>query len=223
MLIDFLTNDKTTTKLSLRQWLMISCCFSILLVFARVIATGYLTYLFLLWNLFLAFVPWLISERLASNVHIMENKWKRILVLFVWLLFIPNTFYIITDIFHLDQFDSAPKWFDLLLLFSFAWNGLLFGILSIRRIEMILTVVSKRGFSLLFVGIVMWLNAFGIYVGRYLRYNSWDIILQPFSLFEEIFQVLLHPVQHKMQWGMISAWAIFMTLFYITIKKLAEK
>jgi uncharacterized membrane protein len=222
MLIDFLTNDKPATKLSLRQWLMISCCFSILLVFARLIATGYATYLSLIWNLFLAFVPWLISERLARNVQIIENKWKRTLVLFIWLLFIPNTFYIITDIFHLDQFDAAPKWFDLLLLFSFAWNGLLFGILSIRRVEMILTIVSKRGFSLLFVGIVMWLNAFGIYVGRYLRYNSWDIILQPFSLFQEIFQVLFHPLQHKMQWGMISTWAIFMTLFYITIKKLAE-
>ncbi|MEO5561885.1 MAG: DUF1361 domain-containing protein, partial [Chitinophagaceae bacterium] len=70
--------------------------------------------------------------------------------------------------------------------------------------------------------VVMWLNAFGIYVGRYLRYNSWDIITQPFSLFGEMLEIVIHPFQNKMEWGMITAWGIFMALFYITIKKLGE-
>jgi uncharacterized membrane protein len=217
------TKNSTELKLTLRQWLFISCCFSCVLVCARVVITSFFTYLFLPWNLFLAFVPYAISEWLYGNVAIIENKWKRTGVLLLWLLFIPNSFYIITDLFHLEQFDTAPKWFDLLLLFSFAWNGLLFGILSVRKIGLIVTIISRRNLSLLFVFAVMWLNAFGIYIGRYLRYNSWDILTQPFSLFGEMFQLIFHPLHNTMEWGMITTWAVFMTLFYFTIDKMTTK
>jgi uncharacterized membrane protein len=210
-------------RLTLNHWLFISCCFSVLLVCARVAATGYFTYLFLVWNLFLAFVPYAISESFYRRIPVMENKWKRLIVLSGWLLFIPNSFYIVTDLFHLEQFDSAPKWFDLLLLFSFAWNGLLFGILSVRRIETIVTAIYGNRYSILFMLVVMWLNAFGIYIGRYLRYNSWDIIAQPFSLFAEMLEVIIHPIRNKMEWGMITSWGAFMTLFYITIKEMSRQ
>ena len=143
-------------------------------------------------------------------------------ILFTWLLFIPNCFYIITDLFHLDTFDSAPKWFDLLLIFSFAWNGIVLGIVSIRRVETMVERSTGHNFSLLIVFAVMWLNAFGIYIGRYLRFNSWDIVTQPFSLFKEMFEVLFHPLTNKMEWGMIGVYAVFMTVLYITIKKLGE-
>jgi uncharacterized membrane protein len=209
-------------KLTMRQLLFISCSFSCGLVCVRIIVTDSPAFLFLVWNLFLAFVPYVISEWLSRHVAIIEHTWKRWAVLAVWLVFIPNAFYIITDLFHLERFDTAPKWFDLLLLFSFAWNGLLFGMLSVRKIELILAVVHGRGFSLFLVLTVMWLNAFGIYIGRYLRYNSWDIIMQPFSLFNELIQVLIHPFQNSMEWGMITTWAVFMTLFYLTIRKLGE-
>ena len=137
-------------------------------------------------------------------------------------MFIPNTFYIVTDLFHLDEFDTAPKWFDLLLLFSFAWNGLVFGFVSIRKMSIIQQVISGQRFYLLFIFAVMWLNAFGIYIGRYLRYNSWDVIAQPFSLFSELLEMIYNPLQNKMEWGMITIWAVFMTLFYFTIEKMAE-
>jgi len=130
--------------------------------------------------------------------------------------------YILTDLFHLVNIDSAPKWFDLLLLLSFAWNGLLFGIVSLRRMELILQAVSGKGFSLFIVFTVMWLNAFGIYLGRFLRYNSWDVIAHPFSLFSEMLAIILHPFHNKMEWGMIFCYAVFMTLLYITIKKMSE-
>src|SRR5688572_14018461 len=195
-------------NLNMQQWLMVSCAFSCLLLCVRIFITGDLTYLFLVWNLFLAFFA--------------LRKMERAIVLFVWLLFIPNSFYILTDLFHLDKFDSAPKWFDLLLIFSFAWNGIVLGIVSIRRTEIILERITGRSFSLFIIFIVMWLNAFGIYIGRYLRFNSWDILTQPFSLFKEMFEVLFHPLRNKMEWGMIAVYAVFMTVLYITIKKLAE-
>ncbi|MEO8403886.1 MAG: DUF1361 domain-containing protein [Chitinophagaceae bacterium] len=212
-------NNQTLT---LRQWIFISCCFSILLVGVRVLVTGYITYLFLIWNLFLAFIPYAISEWFSSKITVIESRIKRVATLAVWLLFIPNSFYIITDLYHLVQFDSAPKWFDLLMVFSFAWNGLLFGVLSVRKIKLIVTLISGWSLSLFFIAAVMWLNAFGIYVGRILRFNSWDIIVQPFSLVDDILYILCHPIRNKMEWGMITTWAVFMTLFYITIEKLGE-
>jgi len=209
-------------NLNMQQWLMISCAFSCLLLCARIFITGDMTYLFLVWNLFLAFIPFAITQWIAWSNRFALRKMEMAIVLFVWLLFIPNSFYILTDLFHLDKFDSAPKWFDLLLIFSFAWNGIVLGIVSIRRTEIILERITGRSFSLFIIFIVMWLNAFGIYIGRYLRFNSWDILTQPFSLFKEMFEVLFHPLRNKMEWGMIAVYAVFMTVLYVTIKKLGE-
>ena len=214
--------ENMSANLGFQQWLTVSCGFSCLLLCARIFVTGYLTYLFLVWNLFLAFIPYAITQWLSFDSRIKESRMKLAMVLLLWLLFIPNAFYIITDLFHLDKFDKAPKWFDLLLIFSFAWNGIIFGIVSTRKIEIVLENITGRRGSLFFVFIVMCLNAFGIYIGRYLRFNSWDIVTQPFSLFGEMFKVLFHPLQNKMEWGMIAVYAVFMTVLYITIKKLGE-
>ncbi|MBO9658928.1 MAG: DUF1361 domain-containing protein [Chitinophagaceae bacterium] len=210
-------------SITLSQWLLISSIFSCLLLAARVITTGYNTYLFLIWNLFLAVIPYLVSEWLSTRVRIMENRFSLLLVLIGWLVFIPNAFYIITDLFHLHEFNDVPAWFDLLLIFSFAWNGLLFGLLSVRRIESILQAVTGRSFSLLFVFFVMWLNAFGIYIGRYLRFNSWDIVSKPFSLFSDLMDIILDPLKYRMDWGMVFVYATFMTVLYLTLKKAARK
>jgi uncharacterized membrane protein len=214
--------ENIPASFTLHQWLLASCGFSFILLCTRVFATGYHTYVFLLWNLFLAFIPYAVSNWLYNNNRIIENKLKLAAIVSVWLLFIPNSFYILTDLFHLVNIDSAPKWFDLLLLLSFAWNGLLFGIVSLRRMELIVQTVSGKGVSLFIVFTVMWLNAFGIYLGRFLRYNSWDVIAHPFSLFSEMLAILLHPFHNKMEWGMIFCYAVFMTLLYITIKKMSE-
>jgi uncharacterized membrane protein len=212
----------SAVNFNLRQWLIISCLFSCIMVSVRIFMTGHWTYLFLVWNLFLAIVPYVITEWLSFNNSVAKNKLKLSALLLVWLLFIPNSFYILTDLFHLDNFDTAPKWFDLLLIFSFAWNGIILGILSIRKVEMMLEKTTGRKFSLLIVFMVMFLNAFGIYIGRYLRFNSWDIIAQPFTLFGEMFNVVFHPLQNKMEWGMITVYAVFMTMLYITIQKTNE-
>ena len=164
-----INNWNRVYNFNLRQWLIISCLFSCLLVVVRILITGHWTYRFLIWNLFLAVVPYVLTEWMAQKDSIGKSKAKLFGLLLLWLLFIPNSFYILTDLFHLDTFDTAPKWFDLLLIFSFAWNGIILGIVSIRRVEIILSKATGRKFSLLIVFVVMFLNAFGIYIGRYLQ------------------------------------------------------
>ena len=214
--------ENPSVSSTIHEWLLMSSCFSCLLLMIRMIVTNSIEYIFLPWNLFLAFVPYWITWWMTTNVAIIENKIKLIIALGTWLLFIPNSFYIITDLFHLIHVRSAPKWFDLLLIFSFAWNGIICGIILVRRVEIIITVIRKKQVSIFLVFLVMWVNAFGIYIGRFLRYNSWDIISDPFSLAADIVNMILHPFQNGYAWGMTLGYAVFITFVYFTIKKLSE-
>lgn len=207
---------------TIHEWLLMSSGFSCLLLLVRMVATHSAEYFFLPWNLFLAFVPYWITWWMTRNTGIIENRIKLVIALAAWLLFIPNSFYIITDFFHLARMGSAPEWFDLLLIFSFTWNGILCGIISLRRVEIILALLRGKSFSIFLVFGVMWLSAFGIYIGRFLRFNSWDIITDPFSLAAEILDMVIHPFDNTYTWGMTLCYAVFMTLLYFTIKKLSE-
>lgn len=199
--------------------MLISCLFSILLVSFRIIYTGRLMFSSLVWNLLLAFIPYFISKRLMKLLY-NKRRWVFLIGVFVWLLFIPNSFYIITDLFHLDMNVGMPLWFDLALLLSFAWNGLLLGIVSVRHMEKLFESFYNNRFDLLFVFPVMLLNALGVYIGRYLRFNSWDIIANPFQLIQDIIYLFIHPVRYRFDWGMIFCYSMLMTLFYVTLKRL---
>lgn len=206
----------------IREWLLLSVLFSLLLLGGRVLVSGSLAYLFLPWNLFLAAIPFRITQWMSRDLRLPEHPWIFRGLLLGWLLFIPNSFYIITDLFHLTHIDSAPKWFDLLLLFSFAWNGLLLGVISLRRMELILELKTGRSVSVLLVAVVMWLSAFGIYIGRYLRFNSWDVLTNPFSLFGTLAERILHPLAYASAWGMTAMYGLFMTLLYYSLRKMSE-
>lgn len=207
---------------TIHEWLLASSGFSCLLLLGRMTATGTFEYFFLPWNLFLAFVPYWITGWMSGNMSIRKNKFKLFLALGAWLLFIPNSFYIITDLVHFTHIRSAPKWFDLILIFSFAWNGILCGIISMRRVETLIVSLRGKKFSVFLVFAVMWLCAFGVYIGRFLRYNSWDIITDPFSLAGEILNMIVHPFANQYAWGMTICYSVFMTFIYFTIKKLSE-
>src|SRR5213075_3082039 len=120
-----LIEKKFERSFTIRHWLLVSSTFSLLLLLARIIITGYVTYAFLAWNLFLAFIPYYISGWMTNNREAMKNKVKLLPALGCWLLFMPNTFYILTDLFHLDDMADGHQWFDLTMILSFAWNGIL--------------------------------------------------------------------------------------------------
>src|SRR5689334_9256636 len=117
--------------MSFHKKIIIPLTFSLVLLLVRIIITNELTYIFLAWNLFLAWIPFMISQKLKT-----ANSWWKILFLFnAWLLFLPNAPYIITDFLHLRQRPPIPYWYDILLLFSTALNGLLLGLASLLVVE----------------------------------------------------------------------------------------
>jgi len=155
------------------------CCF-LLLVRAKITNSIYL--FFLIWNLFLAAIPYALILYLKNYPVHQRNRIWTVVLLCGWLLFLPNSFYIITDLIHLEKSAEATKWFDLIIVSSFASVCFIMGILSLSEFENIaagrLSLTKLR----ILIIIICFLCGMGIYLGRVQRYNSWDIIGNPIEL-----------------------------------------
>ncbi len=135
------------------------------------------------WNLLLAFVPLplaLYTERLALFYR--TPKIQLTAVVAAWALFFPNSPYLVTDIKHLHWVPPVPLWFDATLLFGFALTGLLAGLISLYWMHgLALHFWGKRlanGLLAAYVPVAAW----GIFLGRELRYNTWDVLYRPYWL-----------------------------------------
>jgi len=200
-----------------------SVLFSLSLVIFRIWYTQEPIFIFMPWNLFLAYLPYQLLKIFKPSAKDLKSKLLFSGVFVVWLLLIPNAFYMITDLFHLMQRENIPLWFDLVLLMSFAWNGMILGFLSVRQMEKNLSLILPGLREGLFVSLIMFLNSFGVYLGRYLRFNSWDIISNPFNLAKEMGLLLIHPLDNRAAWAMILAFTIMMTIIYKMLKKLSRQ
>ncbi len=205
------------------RMLTVSILFSLLLVAVAMFNTHFYIFLFLVWNLFLAYIPYAISNWLQQHPAWIENKWKFTGAFLLWLLFIPNSFYIVTDIFHLKEVNNIPLWYELMVLVSFAWNGLLLGLVSLRQMERLFELEWGASAMWKFTVPVIALNSLGVYIGRYLRYNSWDVFVNPLALFSDMMRMIVHPLQTRLAWGMIVCFTLFMCVVYFTLKRLAKQ
>lgn len=165
------------------QLLALMIAFCCLLFTIRAANTQTLMYGFLLWNLFLAFLPLLISSVLMVTLQIREHKAKLLGALFIWLLFLPNSFYLLTDFEHINRFPTVPFWFDLILLSSFALTGMYAGLRSLVQIEKIICSHFSPKLKVPIIICILYLSGFGVYLGRYYRFNTWDVLQEPIELF----------------------------------------
>lgn len=202
----------------------------LLLSIVRVFASSSKMFLFLNWNLFLAFIPWALSTLLIIYPSLQLKKSAVSAMLVTWLLFFPNAPYILTDLFHLRISQWMPMWFDLFLILSFAWVGLLFGFMSLWDIEKIIigylkesrlkSWFSSRWSIPIFSSILLFVGSFGIYLGRFLRWNSWDVIQQPLALVYDISDRLMNPFQHPRTWGVTLLIGLFLNVIYWSLRVL---
>lgn len=135
-----------------------------------------------LWNLFLAWVPVLAAVPIYALCARGSRRPVLIGVLaIVWFLFFPNAPYIITDIEHLEPRPGVPYWYDMITIMSFALTGWFLGYLSLYLMQEIVRGWMGRWTSWFFALVMLALSSFGIYLGRFLRWNSWDVFLAPLS------------------------------------------
>lgn len=185
---------------------------SIFLLMIRMKITHSFTYIFLVWNLFLAIIPFAITIYLKSRNSM--NKFGLGFWFLVWLLFLPNAPYIITDLLHLNNIDGAILWLDVLLITSFAYNGLILFFLSIRDMQKVIRNHFSKTKTNYIIHMVFLLTGFGIYLGRFLRYNSWDILQDPFALLGDISAMVFEPKQHLQVWLFTFSFGSFLAISY---------
>jgi uncharacterized membrane protein len=208
----------------LKMHVLFGCLLVIAMLISRILYTGQNTYAFIVWNMFLAFMPLFIAM-LARRFSF--QSWKLIIASAVWLLFFPNAPYLITDLYHLSHFKGVPIWYDALMLFTAAYSCVLMGFVSLRIMEVQwqqgwqFTWFAKWNSNLVFRAILILMlftaTGFGIYLGRELRYNSWDIITDTNDLVLDIGSRILSPVKHIRTWGFTLIYAVCLYFFYSII------
>lgn len=169
------------------------------MLFVRCLIVENLVFSFLVWNLFLAWVPLLTALALtAASEGRRLNPYGLWAGVGFWLLFLPNSPYIITDLFHIRVVAEQTLWFDTMMIFLFAVTGLLAGLYSILLIHRLLHQRLGAGRAWLLILACLVLCSYGIYIGRYGRWNSWDLFTRPFTLFSAIFDTLRNPFVWKL-------------------------
>ncbi|MFZ5376175.1 MAG: DUF1361 domain-containing protein [Patescibacteria group bacterium] len=204
-------------------WLGSYSVFNLLLLGFRVWFTAWPTYLFLSWNLFLAFIPYALSS-FAIRFWPFKKYWPIIISLLVlWLLFFPNAPYILTDFIHLKQRLGIPLWFDALLLTSFSLNGLLFGFLSMMHVHAYIDSHRRnRLVGWLVIVTSLLLSSFGIYLGRFLRWNSWDVFSEPKVFVVEVLRTVFTGDLQTETLSVTLAFFLFMIFHYVLFRALLK-
>lgn len=185
----------------------------------RVVCSGTRTYTFLVWNLFLAWIPLacaLAASSLRSHATRLSYTLATVCAL-LWLIFLPNSPYVMTDLLHLQPMGNIPHWFDLIMILSFAWTGYLLGIASLYLMQGLVLKSFGKWASRLFVVTVLSLSSVGIYLGRFLRWNSWDIFLQPHSLLVSVWEGLSNPLAHPRTLVFSMLFTLFFISTYLTL------
>lgn len=196
------------------------CLLSVGLLLARIVGTDSMRYIFLLWNLILAAVPLFLAWWLVVRVRKYGwLKWQQLGLSALFLGFLPNSFYLITDFVHLRETNEASLIYDVVLLASFMWSGLVLGYISLFIIhdELKKRLNDRQAMSIV---VATFLSvSFAIYLGRYTRWNTWDILMQPFGLLFDVSDRFVNPSVHTDTYVTTAILFLIITSLYMVVYK----
>jgi len=200
-------------------WLLGLTALPVVMLAARVAYTRSLVHIFVAPNLVLAWLPFgfsFLAVRPGSTPRLLRLAFG-----LGWLLFLPNGPYVITDLLHLYP-SQVPLVYDVIMLFSTALCGLVLGLISVRWLQA--AVARRLGVwpSRLFAVLALGCAGFGVYLGRYQRWNSWDALLQPAALARGILPLMAHPVQHWQDWAFMLLFTALLVLAYWPVTVLLD-
>lgn len=203
--------------------LLLSSSVSVGLLLIRIAVTGTSRLSFLLWNLFLAWLPlifafWLKLRLTGKKVP----DWKELFLVGVWLVFLPNSFYMLSDLIHLQSSGEVILLYDTALVASFVINGLILGYLSLYIVHQFTKKYFGATFAYFFSQSVLFLSGFAIYLGRYLRWNTWDVVVNPAGLVFDVSDRVINPGTHVHTFIVTGVFYVLLGSTYAVIYRLAE-
>jgi uncharacterized membrane protein len=200
--------------------LIVLTVFAVSLSLVRFVLAGSYEYWFLLWNVVLAWVPlivaWVLYKKTPKGLL---WSWPNFGLFIVWLAFLPNAFYLLSDFIHLapivyfDSTTTVETLYDVVLFQAYTLLGLLLGFTSLRLMHIRLQQKFPRRVTVI-VGAVLLLSSFAMYVGRFLRWNSWDIITNPFGLLFDS-ERAINPAEHIPTFSTTILFFVFLSVLYI--------
>jgi uncharacterized membrane protein len=150
-------------------------------------------YNYLIWNLLLAWLPLIFAVRLMAVLKTkLWSSWEGLATSLLWLVFLPNSFYMISDFIHLQDVQRVDILYDSLMFTSFIYTGVVLGFSSLYLVHLQLARRLPRPQATFWMAAVLLICSTAIYVGRDLRWNSWDIITNPGGLLFDISERLQH-------------------------------
>lgn len=184
----------------------------------RVVLSGsWVVYRNLVWNLFLAWLPYGFSVVAAGLHQMYPKRWYFLLApAGLWLAFFPNAPYLLTDFLHLEERPYVPLWYDIGLLATFAWSGLFLAIASLRTMQGLMRAYLGQILSWMFALGALGLGGLGLYLGRFSRWNSWDLLLQPKDILKDVLSRFVNPLNNLSFFGFTAMFTAFLLVCYLT-------
>jgi uncharacterized membrane protein len=198
--------------------LVVSNGVSIILFLFRAADARSWRYAFLLWNLLLGWAPllfaWWLKQRLSQGRWL---TWQNLLLTGLWLGFLPNSFYLVSDLIHLHSTGEVSLLYDAVMFFSFIFNGYVAGFASVYLVhrELLRRLNVWRAHAL--VAFVLLLCSFAIYLGRNLRWNTWDVLVNPFGILFDVSDRIINPLAHPQVFTTTFTFFILLTSMYAVI------
>jgi uncharacterized membrane protein len=170
---------------------------------------------YLVWNLVLAWLPLVFAVRLVTVLqHKLWSSWEAVTTSLLWLLFLPNSFYMISDFIHLQDVRRFDILYDTVMFTSFIYTAVVLGFSSLYLIHMQFRHRFSRRTSAAWIGVVLFISSVAVYIGRDLRWNSWDVLTNPGGLLFDLSDRVLHPAQYPQMLLAIAAFFLLLLTMY---------
>lgn len=191
----------------------------------RIQTSGSERYSFMTWNLFLAWIP-VLAALLAHEMSRSAGALTRTASLpmaALWLVFLPNAPYMATDLIHLTERPQMPFWYDSAMMLGFAGTGVVLGLASLLFMQESVQRHLGRALGWLFAIAAITLSAFGVYLGRFERLNSWEVVSQPSVVLREVWLHLHDPLERAHAAELTLVMALLMLAAYLVLFSVTER
>lgn len=210
-------------------YLFLSFAGCVMVVFRAIIMKDF-AFGFLIWNLFLTWIPLLLSIAMRfAYAFYNKSRWRSLFIFVagaIWIAFYPNAPYIITDFIHLSGVQyyaiegyntSFIIWYDFVMMSLFVLTGFLLGFVSLFFLQKLIEERFHKLMGWCFTVCVLFLSSYGIYLGRFIRWNSWDVIFNPVALMDSIMESF-----HRYAFAFTVTFGLFLFLVYIALYNLTN-